>query len=71
MFWTGLAMAGVRFAYIHGHWAIYRQHPRSMRRSYVGMGRSWLQAGLTIDSMLAGREPLFESVVAWFDRCWE
>lgn len=71
LFWTGLAMTGAHFAYIHGHWAIYRQHPNSMRRSYVGMGRSWLQAGLTIDSMLAGREPLFfESVVTWFEQCY-
>lgn len=71
LFWTSLAMAGKRFGYIHGHWAIYRQHEGSMRRSYVNMGRSWLQAGLKIDGMLAGREPLFfESVVAWFEQCY-
>jgi glycosyltransferase involved in cell wall biosynthesis len=71
MFWTSLAMAGTRFGYIHGHWAIYRQHADSMRRSYVGMGRAWLQAGLKIDTMLAGREPLFfESVVSWFNQCY-
>ena len=69
LFWTGLAMAGTRFAYIHGHWAIYRQHAASMRRSYVNMGRAWLQAGLKIESMLGGREPLFfESVVSWFEQ---
>ncbi|VVN35094.1 glycosyltransferase [Pseudomonas fluorescens] len=71
LFWTSLAMAGTRFGYIHGHWAIYRQHAASMRRSYVNMGRSWLQAGLKIETMLAGREPLFfESVVSWFEQCY-
>ncbi|WP_287984892.1 glycosyltransferase [Diaphorobacter sp.] len=71
LFWTSLAMAGTRFAYIHGHWAIYRQHAASMRRSYVNMGRAWLQAGLKIEAMLGGREPLFfESVVSWFEQCY-
>ena len=71
LFWTSLAMKGTQFAYIHGHWAIYRQHAESMRRSQVNMGRSWLQAGLKIDALLAGREPLFfESVVAWFEQCY-
>lgn len=71
LFWTSLAMAGTRFGYIHGHWAMYRQHEGSMRRSYVNMGRSWLQTGLKIDGMLAGREPLFfESVVSWFEQCY-
>lgn len=71
LFWTSLAMVGMQFGYIHGHWATYRQHEGSMRRSYVNMGRSWLQAGLKIDGMLAGREPLFfESVVAWFEQCY-
>jgi glycosyltransferase involved in cell wall biosynthesis len=69
LFWTSLSMAGMRFGYVHGHWAIYRQHESSMRRSYVSMGQSWLQAGLKIDEMLGGREPLFfESVVAWFEQ---
>ena len=71
LFWTSLAMAGTRFGYIHGHWAIYRQHEASMRRSYVNMGRAWLQAGLKIDAMLADRDPLFfESVVSWFEQCY-
>lgn len=35
------------------------------------MGRSWLQAGLKIEAMLEGSEPLFfESVVAWFEQCY-
>lgn len=71
LFWTSLSMLNVRFGYIHGHWAIYRQHDESMRRSYVGMGRAWLQAGLKLDARLAGREPLFfESVVSWFEQCY-
>jgi len=71
LFWTSLAMAGIRFGYIQGHWAIYRQHEASMRRSYMNMGRAWLQAGLKIDAMLGGREPLFfESVVVWFEQCY-
>ena len=71
LFWTGLALAGVRFGYVHGHWAIYRQHDRSMRRSSLNMGRAWLQAGLKIDAMLSSREPLFfESLVSWFEQCY-
>ena len=71
LFWTSLSMAGTRFGYVHGHWAIYRQHESSMRRSYVSMGRSWLQAGLKIAEMVGDREPLFfESVVAWFEQCY-
>lgn len=71
LFWTTLALARTRFAYVRGHWAIYRQHEASMRRSYVAMGRAWLQAGLKIDAMLAGSEPLFfESVVSWFEQCY-
>lgn len=71
LFWTTLALAQTRFAYLRGHWAMYRQHAASMRRSYVSMGRSWLQAGLKIEQMLDGREPLFfESVVSWFEQCY-
>lgn len=71
LFWTSLVLAGNRFGYIHKHGAIYRQHEASMRRSNVNMGRSWLQAGLKIESMLNGREPLFfESVISWFDQCY-
>jgi glycosyltransferase involved in cell wall biosynthesis len=71
LFWTSLSLAGTRFGYIHGHWAIYRQHESSMRRSYVSMGRSWLEAGLKISRMVEDREPLFfESVVAWFQQCY-
>lgn len=69
LFWTLLAMEGVSFGYIHGHWAIYRQHEESMRYSHVNMGRAWLQAGLKLDAKLAGRELLFfESVVSWFEQ---
>lgn len=71
LFWTGLALSGASFAYVPGHWAIYRQHSQSMRRSYVNMGRAWLQAGLKIEQKLAGKEPLFfESVVSWFEQCY-
>ncbi len=71
LFWVGLSLRSVRFGYVHGHWAIYRQHGASMRRSYVNMGRAWLQAGLKIHEQLAGREPLFfESMVSWFEQCY-
>lgn len=71
IFWTGLALSGARFGYIHGNWAMYRQHEGSMRRSYLKMGRAWIQAGLKIEAELNGREPLFfESVVAWFEQCY-
>lgn len=71
LFWTQLAIAQAQFGYVHGHWAIYRQHEHSMRRSYLAMGRAWLQAGLEINTLLAGRAPLFfESLVAWFEQCY-
>jgi glycosyltransferase involved in cell wall biosynthesis len=71
LFWTSLSIAGTRFGYLHGHWAIYRHHESSMRRSYVNMGRAWLQAGLKINEMVGTREPLFfESVVSWFEQCY-
>ena len=71
LFWTNLSLAGARIAYIEGHWAIYRQHEMSMRRSYVDMGLAWLQAGLKINDKVGHREPLFfESVVSWFQQCY-
>ncbi len=71
LFWTRLSIAGKRFGYIAGHWAIYRQHESSMRRSYVNMGTAWLQAGLKINEAVGHREPLFfESVVSWFEQCY-
>jgi glycosyltransferase involved in cell wall biosynthesis len=71
LFWTYLSIAGKRFGYVDGHWAIYRQHEASMRRSYVNMGRAWLQAGLKINEKVKHREPLFfESVVSWFEQCY-
>lgn len=71
LFWTHLSLAGARIAYLEGHWAIYRQHETSMRRSYVNMGLAWLQAGLKINEKVAHREPLFfESVVSWFEQCY-
>lgn len=72
LFWTTLAIERVSFGYINGHWAVYRQHENSMRRSYFKMGRSWLQAGLKIDAMLGSREPMFlESAVLWFEQCYK
>jgi len=69
LFWTFLSMAGTRFSYLNGHWAIYRQHALSMRRSYVKMGRAWLEAGLKINEKVAHRDPLFlESVLSWFEQ---
>ncbi len=71
LFWTSLSISGASLGYINGHWAIYRQHDASMRQSYLNMGHAWLRAGLKIESMLGGREPLFiESVVSWFEQCY-
>jgi glycosyltransferase involved in cell wall biosynthesis len=71
LFWTHLSLAGARFGYVEGHWAIYRQHETSMRRSYVNMGLAWLQAGLKINDKVGHREPLFfESVLSWFEQCY-
>ncbi len=71
LFWTNLCLSGTRFSYVEGHWAIYRQHETSMRRSYVNMGQAWLQAGLKINDKVGHRETLFfESVVSWFEECY-
>lgn len=71
IFWSELALGGARFAYVHGHWAIYRQHSASMRRSYMNMGRAWLAAGLHLDPKVRADHPLFfESVVSWFEQCY-
>lgn len=71
LFWTNLCLTGIRFGYVEGHWAIYRQHEKSMRRSYLNMGRAWLEAGLKINESVTHREPLFfESVVSWFEQCY-
>jgi len=71
LFWTHLSIAGTRFGYVDGHGAIYRQHESSMRRSYVNMGRAWLQAGLKLNEKVGHREPLFfDSVVSWFEQCY-
>lgn len=71
LFWVGLALDGARFAYVRGHWAIYRQHPASMRRSYLRMGQAWLEAGLKINARLGGREPLFFArTLEWFEQCY-
>lgn len=68
LFWCSLAARGRRMAYLRAHDAIYRQHASSMRRSVVSMGKSWLNAALKVDALVAQREPgFFESAVAWFN----
>lgn len=72
LFWCTLRSQGCRLAYVRGHYAVYRQHARSMRRSYVGMGKSWLLAALKIDALLKGKHPLFfESAVSWFEQYYQ
>ncbi|EAX48962.1 glycosyl transferase, family 2 [Thermosinus carboxydivorans Nor1] len=69
VFWCSLAIKGKRMAYLPGHYAIYRQHENSMRRSVVSMGKNWLNAALKIDSMVHKMEPLFfDSAVSWFEQ---
>jgi glycosyltransferase involved in cell wall biosynthesis len=72
LFWCTLRSLGCRLAYVRGHYAVYRQHAQSMRRSYVGMGKSWLLAALKIDALLKGKHPLFfESAVSWFEQYYQ
>ncbi|WON72802.1 glycosyltransferase [Nitrosospira sp. Is2] len=72
LFWCTLSSLGCRLAYLRGHYAVYRQHAQSMRRSYVGMGKSWLLAAQKIDALLGGKHPLFlESAVSWFEQYYE
>ncbi len=69
LLWTTLALQGARIGYVHGHYAIYRQHNASMSRSYVKMSKAWLAATLKIDRLLDGRFPHFiNSGVSWFER---
>jgi glycosyltransferase involved in cell wall biosynthesis len=67
LFWTFLAIKNTRFAYIHGHWVVYRQHQGSMRRSYLKMGTCWMEAVFKINNRLKGEYPLFfDSAISWF-----
>lgn len=71
LFWCTLVSKGARLAYVSGHWAIYRQHAESMRRSYVSMGKSWVKAALKIDQIVNDRHPtFFNSAVEWFNQCY-
>jgi glycosyltransferase involved in cell wall biosynthesis len=71
IFWCSLVSKGARLSYAYGHWAIYRQHAESMRRSYVAMGKSWLRAALKVDRMVANEHPgFFDSAIAWFNDCY-
>lgn len=71
LFWCTLVSRGARLAYVAGHWAIYRQHAESMRRSYVSMGKSWIKAALKVDQLVADRHPtFFSSAVEWFNQCY-
>ncbi|KIG07750.1 glycosyl transferase family 2 [Burkholderia sp. MR1] len=67
LFWCGLSARGARMAYLSAHHAIYRQHEKSMRRSYLSMGKSWLHAAAKIDDLVGAQEPaFFDSAVDWF-----
>lgn len=71
IFWCTLAAKGARLSYLPGHWAIYRQHGESMRRSYVSMGKNWLKAALKVDSLVARQHPqFFDTAVNWFQQCY-
>ncbi|HEY0845161.1 MAG TPA: glycosyltransferase family 2 protein [Noviherbaspirillum sp.] len=71
LFWCTLVSKGARLAYVSGHWAIYRQHADSMRRSYVAMGKSWIKAALKVDQLVADKHPgFFHSAVEWFNQCY-
>jgi len=69
LFWTTITLSKTSFGYIHTHGVFYRQHDSSMRKSYLNMGKSWLQAGLKIETMLDGKYPIFfESFTSWFEQ---
>lgn len=71
LFWCTLVSKGTRLAYAAGHWAVYRQHSESMRRSYVSMGKSWLKAALKVDMLVADKHPtFFNTAVEWFHQCY-
>ncbi|SPA26384.1 conserved hypothetical protein [Cupriavidus taiwanensis] len=70
-FWCQLALNEYRMAYLPLHAAIYRQHGHSMRRSYLNMGRSWIQAVVNLDQKVRHSHPLFfEAGMAWFEQCY-
>ncbi|SPC11696.1 glycosyltransferase family 2 protein [Cupriavidus taiwanensis] len=70
-FWCELALNEFRMAYLPLHAAIYRQHGHSMRRSYLNMGRSWIQAVANLDRKVRHTHPLFfEAGMAWFEQCY-
>ncbi|WP_194711693.1 glycosyltransferase family 2 protein [Noviherbaspirillum soli] len=71
LFWCRIVSGGARLSYINRHFAIYRQHASSMRRSYVSMGKTWLFAALKIDQIIGKQHPdFFESALSWFQQCY-
>jgi glycosyltransferase involved in cell wall biosynthesis len=67
VFWSLLALSGARGKYLGCVGGFYRQHPLSMRRDFVKMGESWLEAGRLIESHLADdmASAFRDSTLAW------
>ncbi|SFU75748.1 Glycosyltransferases, probably involved in cell wall biogenesis [Methylobacterium sp. 174MFSha1.1] len=67
IFWTTLAAAGRRIAYLGGAGAIYRRHGDSMCRAQRHLGRDWLTAATRVDVLSGGRFPdALASACRWF-----
>ncbi len=69
VFWCSLAEQAPVFAYLDVHGAIYRMHEGSMRRSFVRMGRQWMQATAHLDARFGERFPeFFDASIAWLKK---
>lgn len=68
IFWSRLAHAGRRFAYLPIYGAIYRQHEDGMSKSFQSMGDSWLEAAKSIKQVIGRAHPEFlPSCQLWYD----
>lgn len=69
VFWCALAHQQAVFAYCDFNGVIYRMHQGSMRRSFVSMGKQWLQAVAYIDGLYGQQFPgFFDASVDWLQQ---
>lgn len=70
--WCMLALLKRKMAYIHFSGVIYRQHPQSMRRSYLRMGQAWVEAAVKLNEKVNATHPLFfDSAMSWFTQFYK
>jgi len=67
LFWSRLAAAGARIAFLGGPGVIYRVHDASLCRASPDVGRQWLMSALEIDALARPSVPDFlDGAVGWY-----